>query len=90
MYTEADRLGAWLILQEAEQGRPVEFIAQNMASLISVGGGDPMEELTAMIAKILNRVAELLRDDGAEIWQHLQPGGHQGDHLPYHIIKIIS
>jgi hypothetical protein len=90
MYTEEDRYAAWLILQEANQGRPVEFIAQNIASLISVGGGDPMEELTAMMAKILNRVAELLRDDGAEIWQHLQPGGHQGDYLPYKAIKMLS
>jgi|SRR5580765_1871384 len=82
-YSEEDKKAAWLILELAEQGRFEEIVAQMVASLISVGGGDPFEETLHIFGKIFQRISVLLEDDGAQVWQHLVPGGHQGDPLPW-------
>lgn len=82
----ADFKDAFLILETGESGRPVEFLAQYIASYLYAGELD-LTTGFSFLSAILQRVDELLNDD-AKIWAPLVPGGMQGmDGPTYRVIE---
>ena len=73
MLSKSDREASWLLLQLAEQGRNVEIMAQNLASVL-VSTSCSVEEFAGEIAAIIMRVKELIGDQ-SQIWPGLVPGG---------------
>lgn len=98
MYTDADRRDAYHLLALAESGRPAEQIAQFFASMVQTGDLDCWD-ISNLLGQIFTRAADLMSDNEAsnEIWEHLLPGGSQGDPLMHedtqrlhHIVDIVG
>lgn len=71
-----DQKAAFLILESSEQGRPVEFAAQLLASYID-SGELSREEGIQFLTDVLKRTGDLLAGTGeGTIWDGLLPGGH--------------
>lgn len=88
----SDQLAAWLLLQLAEQGRPVEIASQFLASWLMsseapAGALDDVQGFLNELKQIKERTI-LLCLDASEIWEGLLPGG-PGNSLPMNF-NIVS
>lgn len=72
--SEDDKKAAFLLLELAEQGRPIEVWAQWIASYIRSGGDDEGVMLTDYLSNIFARTTELLNQENL-IWNGLLPSG---------------
>ena len=73
MLSKSDREASWLLLQLAEQGRNVEIMAQNLASVL-VSSEVTVDLFAEEIAAIIMRTRDLVNDQ-TQIWPGLVPGG---------------
>jgi hypothetical protein len=71
--SNSDKQATWLLLQLAEQGRNVEVMAQNLASVL-VSTSCSVEEFAGELAAIIMRTKELIESQ-MDIWPGLLPGG---------------
>lgn len=83
-----DAKAAFLILESTEQGRPVEFLAQYIASYI-VSGELNGEEVIEFVNKTFGRTLDLISDP-AEIWMPLLPGGPGFEEFRFSIVEDVQ
>lgn len=76
-----DGYTSWLLLELGQEGRPVEQVAQFMASWFVSGGMEP-DDCIEECSRIAMRVVDLMYNQ-EKIWSHLLPGGSQGDPLEH-------
>jgi hypothetical protein len=88
MLSQADKQATWLLLQLAEQGRNVEIMAQNLASIL-VSSEVSVDEFAVEMAAIIGRTAELVMKHQSEIWPGLLPGG-AGPHFDDMVESVPS
>ena len=68
---KADQYASWLLLEASQQGRPVEFHAQGIASMHIE---DDIDDLIETCLRIIRRAVELRQVEDREIWPWLMPG----------------
>lgn len=69
-----DKAAEFLLLRLAEQGRPVEVVAQFIASYVVSAEGNDGRELMKLLWMVFARIETLLGDN-SDIWPGLLPGG---------------
>jgi len=82
-----DYKAAFLILEAAEQGRPVEFAAQFLASYIVSGDINTSTSLSFLSA-VLQRTDELMSDERL-IWESLLPG-QENAQAPHFVVTEFT
>jgi hypothetical protein len=79
--SNANKIGAYHLLQLAEQGRPVETVAQFLASMWVSGDLTPYY-IYNDVKKIAERTTFLMSPRGqCEIWPGLTPGGWRDEDM---------